>query len=137
MQVSNSFKEVINTHLNKLAQSDLLFAQTLAKPSKNINDCVTYILNEVKKSGCNGFADDEIFNMAIHYYDEDKIEIGKPMSGKVVVNHSLPPDPKPSRPEASKVAKPEAVKTAPQPTVKAKATASKTNSNVFQPSLFD
>ncbi|MBP9481471.1 MAG: hypothetical protein KBF15_08460, partial [Parabacteroides sp.] len=39
-----------------------------SKPEKNIDDCVTYILNEVKKSGCNGFADDEIYSMAVHYY---------------------------------------------------------------------
>jgi hypothetical protein len=26
--------------------------------------------------------------MAIHYYDEDTIEVGKPIGGKVVVNHS-------------------------------------------------
>ncbi len=32
--------------------------------------------------------------MAVHYYDEDKIEIGEPISGKVVVNHSLPADKK-------------------------------------------
>jgi hypothetical protein len=30
-----------------------------------------------RKSSCNGFADDEIFRMAIHYYDEDTIEVGK------------------------------------------------------------
>jgi peptidyl-tRNA hydrolase len=41
----------------------------------------------VQKSGCNGFADDEIFGMAVHYYDEDNIEIGKPMNAHVVVNH--------------------------------------------------
>jgi hypothetical protein len=29
------------------------------------------------------------FSMAIHYYDEDTIEVGKPIGGKVVVNHSL------------------------------------------------
>jgi hypothetical protein len=27
-----------------------------------------------RKAVCNGFADDEIFGMAIHYYDEDTIE---------------------------------------------------------------
>lgn len=139
MQVSNNFKEVINAHLKKVAQSDLLFSKTLAKPNKNINDCVTYILNEVKKSGCNGFADDEIFNMAIHYYDEDKIDIGKPISGKVVVNHSLPPDPKPSKPEVSKSIQPEAIKTQPkpQPKPKAKKNKSKSTAETFQHSLFD
>jgi hypothetical protein len=75
--------------LEQYATTDELFAETLKNPLKNINDCVTYIMNTVKKSGCNGFADDEIFNMAIHYYDEQKIEVGKPISGTVVVNHHV------------------------------------------------
>ena len=45
------------------------------------------ILNYVKKSGCNGFTDGEIFGQAVHYYDENEIEVGKPMNCQVVVNH--------------------------------------------------
>lgn len=52
-----------------------------------MNDCVTYILNTVKASGCNGFTDGEIYSMAVHYYDEDDIEVGKPLSCQVSVNH--------------------------------------------------
>ena len=37
----------------------------------------------------NGFDDDEIYSMAMHYYDEDDIEIGKPISCKVMVNHHV------------------------------------------------
>ena len=49
--------------------------------------CVTYILNYVKNSGCNGFTDGEIFGQAIHYYEENEIEVGKPMNCQVAVNH--------------------------------------------------
>jgi hypothetical protein len=90
MKPSNSFKEIIQQHLEARAQADQLFAATFAKEGKNIDDCCTYILNTVQKSGNNGFADEEIFGMAVHYYDEDKIEVGKPVNAKVVVNHSLP-----------------------------------------------
>lgn len=34
---------------------DELFAAKYDNPDKNIDDCVTYILNWVQKSGCNGF----------------------------------------------------------------------------------
>jgi len=54
-----------------------------------MDDCVTYILNTVQKSKCNGFADEEIYSMAIHYFDEDKIDVGKPVSCEVVVNHKV------------------------------------------------
>lgn len=40
---------------------DELFAAKYGNPDKNIDDCVTYILNWVQKSGCNGFCDDEIY----------------------------------------------------------------------------
>ena len=41
----------------------------------------------MQKSGCNGFTDGEIFGQAIHYYEENEIEVGKPMNCQVVVNH--------------------------------------------------
>ena len=44
-----------------------------------MDECVTHILNYVQKSGCNGFTDGEIFGQAIHYYEENEIEVGKPM----------------------------------------------------------
>ena len=44
----------------------------------------------MQKSGCNGFADDEIFGMAVHYWEENEIEVGKPLTNcKVVVNHAV------------------------------------------------
>lgn len=87
MKASNHFIRTILTYLELRAESDSLFAESFTKENKNIDDCITYILNEVQKSGCMGFADDEIYSMAVHYYDEDDIEVGKPMNGKIVVNH--------------------------------------------------
>lgn len=50
---------------------------------------MTFILNEVKASGCCGFSDEEIFSMAVHCIDEPTIEIGKPMTCGVVVNRHI------------------------------------------------
>jgi len=50
---------------------------------------VNYILSQVKKSGCTGFDDDEIFGMAVHYYDEDDLKDIKPITCSVVVNHKV------------------------------------------------
>lgn len=87
MKATNHFTRTILTYLVQRAQTDNLFAKIFAKENKNIDDCVTYILNQVQKSGSNGFADDEVYSMAVHYYDEDEIEVGKPKQGKIVVNH--------------------------------------------------
>lgn len=89
MKGTEQFKQVIKSYLWQRAGQDPLFAPNLAKPNKSIDDCVTYILNEVQKSGCSGFADDEIYGMAVHYFDEDSIEVGKPINGNVVVNHHV------------------------------------------------
>ena len=74
-------------YLEQRAEEDTLFAKKYRNPAKNIDECVTHILNHVQKSGCNGFTDGEIFGQAIHYYEENEIEVGKPMNCQVVVNH--------------------------------------------------
>ena len=89
MKSTENFKRVIHNYLQKRAQSDELFAKTLAKPGKNIDDCITYILNTVQKSGCTGFEDDEIYSMAVHYYDEDNIDAGNPVNCAIVTNHTV------------------------------------------------
>lgn len=89
MKGSENFKNTINTYLQNLAANNPVFAKTFAKPNKNIDDCITFILNAVKATGCHGFEDDEIYGMALHYYDEDDIDVGKPMNCKVVVNHTV------------------------------------------------
>ena len=89
MKVSAPFKNAIQSYLEQRAEYDELFARSYRNPLKNIEDCMTYILNEVQKSGYNGFDDDEVFSMAVHYYDEADIEIGKPIDCKVVVNHHV------------------------------------------------
>lgn len=89
MKGTEQFKATIQDYLEYRAETDDLFAPRYADPNKNIDDCITYILNEVQRSGMNGFADDEIYSMAVHYYDEPDIEVGKPADCRVVVNHMV------------------------------------------------
>ena len=84
---TRAFNETIKAYLEERAENDALFAVKFANPSKSVEECVTYILNSVQKSGCNGFEDDEIFGMAVHYWEESEIEVGKPVNCQVVVNH--------------------------------------------------
>ena len=87
MKTSEAFKKTIREYLEQRAKEDQLFAASYAKENKNIDECCNYILQEVQKSGCNGFSDEEIFGMAVHYYDEDGIKNVNPVNAKVVVNH--------------------------------------------------
>lgn len=86
---TETFKITIQQYLDKRAAEDSLFSETLKKENKNIDECVNYILNTVQKSGCNGFVDEEIFGMAVHYYDEDDLKDVKPNSANVIVNHKV------------------------------------------------
>lgn len=89
MKSTDNFKKLIQQHLEGVAAADPLFAETFKKENKSIDGCVNYIMNTVQKSSCNGFTDDEIFNMAMHYYDEDSIAESKPVNAKVIVNHKV------------------------------------------------
>ena len=88
-KATDYFKQTIRTYLEQRAETDELFAERYADPKKNIDDCTTYILNQVQASGCHGFADEEIYAMALHYYDEPDIKVGKPVNCRVVVNHTI------------------------------------------------
>ncbi|MDR1505298.1 MAG: PcfK-like family protein [Prevotella sp.] len=135
MKSTAYFKRTILTYLEQRAETDPLFAQAFAKTDKNIDDCITYILNTVQKSGCNGFTDIEVYSMAVHYYDEDNIEVGKQINAHTVVNHvvELTAEEKAeARKDAIQKAQDEAYRKMTQPVKKAKKVVMNN-----QPSLFD
>ena len=92
MKGTEHFKQTIKSYLDERAKTDELFAVAYAKENKNLDDCVTFILNQVKAmadEGGVGMADCEVYSLACHYFDEDDIEVGKPINCGVVVNHRV------------------------------------------------
>jgi hypothetical protein len=87
MKGTESFKQTIHSYLEQRASEDTLFAEKYHAVNRSIDDIVTYILNEVMKSECHGFDDDEIYSLAIHAAEEKDLEVGKPMECDVKVNH--------------------------------------------------
>lgn len=80
-----SFQEAIKNYLDELAEKDKLFAKTYKKKNKSIEECCNYITQQIQKSRkkgetCVAVPDDVVFNLAVHYYDEDNIEKLKPAS---------------------------------------------------------
>ncbi|MDE6436630.1 MAG: PcfK-like family protein [Muribaculaceae bacterium] len=76
---NNNAKEVIKDYLDKRAASDPQFAKAYAKPAKNIDECFKYILCEASKRGATVcMTNDEVFGLAVHYYDEDGLKVGTP-----------------------------------------------------------
>ena len=77
MSKQNPLKEAIQSYLDNQAKKDELFAKSYAKEGKNIDECCNYIIGEARKRGGNAvcMSDDEVFGLAVHYYDEDNIKV--------------------------------------------------------------
>ena len=135
---TRAFNDTIKAYLEERAENDALFAVRFANPSKSVEECVTFILNEVKKSGCCGFTDAEVYGMATHYYDEEEIEVGKPINCQVVVNHTVElteEEKEQARQDAINKLRDEEMAKMRRPTQPKKTTEKK--NQVEQPSLFD
>ena len=89
MKATEHFKQTIKTYLDERAKNDELFAVSYAKENKNMDDCATFILNQVKRSKCMGLTDEEVYSLAVHFFDEEDIEIGNPIACNVIVNHTV------------------------------------------------
>lgn len=89
MKATEHFKQTIKAYLDERAKNDELFAVSYAKKNKNMDDCVTFILNQVKRSKCMGLTDEDVYSLAVHFFDEDDIEIGNSIACNVIVNHTV------------------------------------------------
>ena len=139
MSGTEQFTRTIAEYLNLRAATDPLFAPNLAKLHKNIEDCITYILKQIQQSACNGFEGDEIYSMALHYYDEDDLEVGSPVACHMVVNHTIvltEEEEAEARKQAIQQYQAQELRRLQEPR-RVKAKASTDSEQVPQPSLFD
>lgn len=82
----------IRAYLDDYAKKDAEFAARYADERKTIEECCDFICTQVQKSGRNGFHDDEIYGLAIHYYQE--VEPGNITAGlsdrcNTIINHPV------------------------------------------------
>lgn len=90
MEKLNSFQQAIKAYLDERNKTDELFSKAYSKPNKSLKECCDYIMGEAKKRGsavC--ISDNEVFGMAVHYYDEDNLKINK-VSGDCKVSVPKP-----------------------------------------------
>lgn len=82
------FEVAIKTYLDSVAKKDELFAKSYANPKKSIKECCKYLMGEAKKAAKGGqiaCKDEEIYGLAMHYYDEENIEVDPvPITAKVI-----------------------------------------------------
>lgn len=81
--MATQFEDTIKNYLDSRAKEDSLFAETYKKENKSIEECCKYIMQQAQKmynkrvNG--GIAIDRktVYGWAVHYYDEDDIELDK------------------------------------------------------------
>lgn len=76
--MATSAIDIIKKHLDDRAKKDPQFAVNYSKKDKNIKDCYAYIIGQARKKATANvccMSDDEVFGLAVHYYDEDDIDM--------------------------------------------------------------
>lgn len=84
----DQFKKQIKGYLDARAAQDPMFAESYANKEKSIDGCCNYIISEVKKTKKEAFADEEIYGMAVHYYDEKDLKEVGAQNCKVKISYS-------------------------------------------------
>lgn len=101
------FKKAINDFLIQLSLEDAEFNKKFTNPKKSIDECCKYICQQVRKNSknlsCVACTDDEVYGLAIHYYDEADLKVEGP---DVAVKAVVAPEPKTKEPEAAPASKP-------------------------------
>ncbi len=86
MAVSEGFRAAVKSYLEDRASTDELFAIKYQNKSKTLDECLNYILIEVKNMKVECLSDAEVYGLAVHYYDEEDIKVGKAPRCRVVVS---------------------------------------------------
>lgn len=77
-QNTNQAVEAIRNYLDRRAAEDAQFAAVYANPQKNFDECFRYILHEARKLGSTVcMTDEEVYGLAVHYYDETDLVVPK------------------------------------------------------------
>lgn len=81
LEAKGDFQKAIKKHLEENALPALI--EKINSGNKTLNDCQSYIYSEMRKRAQGGVAvatDQEIYGIAIHYFEEDSI---KPSNVKI------------------------------------------------------
>ena len=87
-KVSKAFEEAVKSYLDRFANNDDAFAVKYANEGKSIGECCDYIASQVKEMGVVGLSDDEVYGLAVHYYDEEDVRFEK-VAYRAVCNRSV------------------------------------------------
>lgn len=124
-------QEYLETKLGEMASQDPNFRARYEDEQKSMNDCISYIEQQAQKQavrGCAAISDDEVLQMAVHYYQEKDVN---PTKDSPIVEIKTSKAEKPKQ-----EVKPQPV-LIPEPKPRAKKKAKKGSDNSLQLDLFE
>lgn len=86
-KVNKEFVKVIREYLEKRSEEDTLFSGKYRASKKTVEQCCDYIISEARKRGSHAvvIGHEEVFGMAVHFFDEDDIQPVEPEVGTSVI----------------------------------------------------
>lgn len=83
-QTDKKYAKVIGEYLLNRTEKDEILLEKLVNTNKTLMGCLNYIKGEARKQaedGCAVMLDDDVYNLAVHYFLEDNIN-REPRSAK-------------------------------------------------------
>lgn len=72
-----TLQEYLEKKLGEMAQQDANFRERYEDKQKSIKNCLLYIMQQAHKQAvgnCAAISDDDVLQMAVHYYQEKDVE---------------------------------------------------------------
>lgn len=72
-----TLQEYLEKKLGEMAQQDANFRERYEDKQKSMKNCLLYITQQAHKqavNGCAAISDDDVLQMAVHYYQEEDVE---------------------------------------------------------------
>lgn len=72
-----TLQEYLENKLGEMAQQDANFRERYEDKQKSLKNCILYIKQQAHKqavNGCAAISDDDVLQMAVHYYQEKDVE---------------------------------------------------------------
>ena len=92
-----TLQEYLETKLGEMASQDPNFRERYEDKKKSMKDCLLYVTQQARKQairGCAAISDEDVLQMAVHYYQEKDVEPTKETAQAKVVA-AAPKDNKP------------------------------------------
>lgn len=83
-----TLQEYLEKKLGEMAQQDANFRERYEDKQKSLKNCILYIKQQAHKqavNGCAAISDDDVLQMAVHYYQEKDVEPTKQTTPAKVV----------------------------------------------------